>query len=447
MGHEPLDLRSGRIIAVDTATLRHAAASFDDIVDECGRLRASIADAAADLYGSASAVTVQDLIRRAERIGARAADLAGGLRETAIIYEIIELDAQRAAAVSAGDARAAADLTGRLDRLAGTAPDQAALAEMLVARAPDPHGALVGQLILGTLPLSGLGALPGIVAPLILGAGIGTLTAVKDAGLGVVGHDSRLRSRVPPPRLTLLAATPGSAPRSVAEIARRIPSGGAGSIRVERYAMADGGKRFALYLTGTRSIGGPGAFDMESNAQLYLRRGSESYEAARIALQRAGARPGDAVLVSGHSQGAMVGSRLALEGEFDVPALVGFGNPIQADLGAQTLQVDLRHSDDPVAALAAGGHATTIGAPGSVVAERTVDPLPSLGDLSATVHHLDAYIASAEMLDASADPRMDAVRERIGELADAASVDVFVFDAESAGAVRDDLAQRHGPAG
>jgi len=45
---------------------------------------------------------------------------------------------------------------------------------------------------------------------------------------------------------------------------------------------------------------------------------------------------------------------------------------------------------------------------------------------------MDAYMASAEMLDASTDPRMDAVRERLAELGTAASVEVFVYDAESA---------------
>lgn len=431
MGHEPLELRSGWVVAVDTATLRAAAASLDEIVADAGRLRATIALAVADLHASASAVAAQELLRRAERVGTRAAELAAGLREMALVYEFVELEAQRAAAVAAGDAIGAAGIAVRVGELSGVAPEQAALAGMLLRRAPDPHADLSGQLLAGAASLSLFGALPAIFAPLLAGAGIGTLGAVKDADLGAVDGGSRLRGRAPQPRVTLIETSSGAAPRSIAEVARRIPSGGGGGIRVERYTMAGGAQRFAVYLTGTRALGGPDPFDMESNVQLYLRRRSESYEAVRVALDRAGARPGDAVLVAGHSQGALIGSRLALEGEFGVPVLVGFGNPIQADLGAHTLQVDVRHTDDPVAALAVGGHDAAIGAPGSFVAERTVDPLPSIGDLSGAVHHLDAYTDSADLLDSSTDPRMDAVRQRFAELGDAASVDVFVFDAES----------------
>jgi hypothetical protein len=94
-----------------------------------------------------------------------------------------------------------------------------------------------------------------------------------------------------------------------------------------------------------------------------------------------------------------------------VPMIVGFGNPVQADVGPDTLQVDFRHRDDVVPLLAGGGHDAEIGAPGSMVVERTVDPLPWLNS-----HQMDEYTATSEMLDVSTDPRMDAVRERLAEL-------------------------------
>jgi pimeloyl-ACP methyl ester carboxylesterase len=212
----------------------------------------------------------------------------------------------------------------------------------------------------------------------------------------------------------------------MAALARRQPSTERpGDIRVERYTMPDGHQRFALYVSGTRDKDDDGAFSMASNLPLYLGAASSSYESARIALDKAGAKPGDSVMVSGHSQGAMIASRLALEEEYEVPMLVGFGNPVQADVGADTLQVDFRHSDDFVPLLAAGGHDASIGATGSMVVERNVNPWPGIDS-----HQMDAYTETAEMLDDSSDPRMDAVRQRLAEFSQAESVEVFVYDTE-----------------
>lgn len=425
MGDDGFDIRSGRVIAIDTADLRHAAALFDDAVADAGRLRSSVADAASNLYSSPASPMAQRLIGRVDGIIARGSELATGLRQAASMYELVELDARRAAAAAAGDARGAERLGREAERLAESDPYAAALADAARMSAPDPHADVLRQLALGGLPFGALGLLA-------FSLGATALGGVKVAGLGAVPHSSRLRPGAPRPRVTLVEAAPGSAPRALRDVARRIPTGGPGGIRVEKYTLPGGGHRFALYLSGTRTLGGPGVFDVEANLRVYFGQESQSYEAARMALERAGARPGDSVMVSGHSQGAMIGSRLALEGEYDVPAFVGFGNPIQADLGEKTLQVDVRHTDDPVSALAAGGHDAGMGAPGSFVAERSADPLPSFDDLKVAVHQMDVYAESAGMLDASTDPRMEVVRERLREFGAAESVEVFVFDAESA---------------
>ncbi len=75
----------------------------------------------------------------------------------------------------------------------------------------------------------------------------------------------------------------------------------------------------------------------------------------------------------------MVASRLAVEGGYDVKTLVTLGSPVEADVGDGTLSVAVRHTDDPVAALQGGGYDTAVGAPGSFVAERLADPLPTRG--------------------------------------------------------------------
>ncbi len=135
----------------------------------------------------------------------------------------------------------------------------------------------------------------------------------------------------------------------------------------------------------------------------------------------------------GHSQGAMVATHVAMEGGYDAQTLVTFGSPVEGDVGDDTLSVALRHADDPVTALAAGGHPGSVGAPGSFVAERTADPLPGLHDIGIPAHHIESYTQTAQLLDDSDDPRMTAVRQVFDELGAAASVEVTEYSAERAG--------------
>ncbi|MDJ1114146.1 hypothetical protein [Microbacterium dauci] len=416
------DIRSGRIIAVDPETLRHAAGLLDVLETDAARLHASLAEAQSTLYASTSGWRVHPLVDRTAALTQRAASLAGTLRILATAYELVELEAARTAALVVGDRDAARILAERASQLAAAAPVPAALADELRSTAPSPHADILGQLAL-TSAVAGGG---------VLVAGAGLLGLVRDLDRGRVHAHARTVGTAAAPRVSLVEQGTAAAPTSLRDVAARIPGTSGGGIRVERYSMPQGGQRFALYLTGTRAIGGTEVFDMGSNLDLYGGRDASSLAAARIALERSGAKPGDTVLLAGHSQGAMAVSHLALDSEYDVTAMIGFGNPIQADLGQGTLQVDVRHTDDPVSALALGGHDATIGAPGSFVAERSADPLPSLGDLTAQVHHLDAYVESAEQLDASSDPRLDGVRERLAGFDGAASVDVFVYDAVSA---------------
>jgi hypothetical protein len=244
-----------------------------------------------------------------------------------------------------------------------------------------------------------------------------------------------LSGRVPPVAAPLVRRAPGVPAASLADAASRIPTADPARVRVETYTMPGGSRQYVAYVTGTRSMAGSGAeaFDMRSNLQLYERRRSSSYEAAMAALSAAGAAPGATVHLVGHSQGAMVASHIAASGVYEVPTLVTFGSPVQAELGADTLSVAVRHRDDPVSLLAGGGLADGAGAPGSFVAERTGDPAATVADLALGVHGIEAYGETAAMLDEADDPRMDAVRARFAELGAAASVDVAEYGATRAG--------------
>jgi pimeloyl-ACP methyl ester carboxylesterase len=156
---------------------------------------------------------------------------------------------------------------------------------------------------------------------------------------------------------------------------------------------------------------------------------SDSYAATEAALAAAGAQPGDAVHVFGFSQGAMIGAHLALEGPYDTQTLVSLGSPVDADVGPGTLSVSVRHSDDPVVALAGGGHGEPVGASGSFIVERVADPDVALDDTRLPAHRLTVYAETAALVDASADPRVDGLRGVFDELAQAESVEVTEYAA------------------
>lgn len=421
---EGLEIRSGGAVAVDTDSLRHAAGGFDRAHALAGDARGYLAEVARLLPGWGEGYAAQRLADEADAVASDAARLAAGLRDTATVYDFVELSAQRAAAAAVGDAARARSLGGRIAALAEAAPEQARLAELLVAHREDPHGELARQLVLGALPFGAAGLV------VLSWAGL-ALLAVRTLGFGIVPAHRRLGPARPPDvRVPLLERSTAPPPTSLAAVARRLPGEGASRIRVERYTLPGGARRFAVYIAGTQSVWGPDAFDMRSNLQLASGRNAPSHEAVRGALAAAGARAGDVVHVRGHSQGAMVGTHLALSGEYEVPTLVTFGNPVQGDVGDGTLSVDVRHRDDPVSGLALGGHDAGVGAPGSFVAERVADPAAGIHDLAFGAHQMDSYADTAALLDASSDPRMGAVRDSLAELAAAASVEVFVFGAE-----------------
>lgn len=429
-----LDITGGGAIAVDTDTVRTAAAGFAGLAEELDEIaRVADSDPLQMLFTASDevrrvALAANDISTRAARAGAAALDLADRLRQAAAVYEIVELQAERAVAEASGDATAVARIDRRLAGLADEYPDAAVLADRDArAWSREWSRAFGDQAAWGLATIPGVGLLGGhLLATALAGD-------VRRLGAGTIPRDARLAGTAgsvvvrPVP-----AGGPSAAPSSLAGAAQRMPAG-TGQIRVERYTMADGSRQFAVYVSGTRAAGGTEPFDNRSNLRLYSGQRSDSYDATVIALDMAGARPGDTVHAFGHSQGAMITAHLALEGGYETRTLVSFGSPVEADVGPGTLSVNLRHTDDPVAVLAGGGHAGSVGASGSFVAERVADPLAGPHDLRLPSHRMDAYAETAAMLDASTDSRMAAVRGVFDELGAAASVDVMEFEARRPG--------------
>jgi pimeloyl-ACP methyl ester carboxylesterase len=421
-----LVIRSGGLVEVDTASLRAVAVDVRDIAGAVEDVTALANRALSPLTQTGGPAMMSAYFQAwpLTTVARRAADdahgIADSLERTADLYETIELLVQQRLAEAEGDDLALARADERLRRLddiwlrleAGHLldedPDHDELAEQ----------AALGASLVGPLGISAVGALGAMLA-----------AAVHGVALGPVGARERLSGPTPAVDVRPVSTAAGAAPTSLADAAARVPGGGTSRVRVERYASA-AGPQFVAYITGTQTFGGPDAFDMRSNIELYTGRRSASYQAVLDALEQAGAQPGDALHVFAHSQGAMVGERLALDGPYETRSVVSFGSPVQADLGDDTVRVALQHSDDPVAALQSGGHPTAVGAPGSFIAERVVDPAPGLHDLMVPAHQMSAYIETAELVDATTDPRAQSLHALFAELGEAEPLDAIEYSAE-----------------
>ncbi|TDN91102.1 hypothetical protein [Microbacterium sp. BK668] len=430
-----LDIRSGGVVAVDTASLRAAADRLAATAEELDVVGGVFRRAVSSIESVPRAETVRALARaqyardRAARLADETRRIASRLVELAAVFETVELRAERLAAEAARDWAAVERIDARLVVLEREHPKavlQASWEEL--ARTATWAGSLVGEgSSLAQWLFPGGAAAGGLLL-------WGFTAGLRTVGAGTVGRGARLTGPAQPVVVREIAAAGGRRPpATLAAAAQRIPSTDGGRVRVERYAMPDGSRQYAVYVRGTTGGGAREAFDMTSNLQLYGGEQAASYEAAVAALHDAGAGPGDVVHAFGHSQGAMVAARLAVDGDFDTRTLVTFGAPVDAEVGEGTLSVAVRHRDDPVVALAGGGYDGGVGSPGSFVAERTIDPMLSAADADPlTAHHMTTYRETAAMLDSSGDPRMATVRERLAQLGAAASVEVREYAVERA---------------
>jgi hypothetical protein len=425
---DDLTISAGGAISVDPEDLRAAADDLDGV-------RLLLTDAAADLTRAAGflgmAITSLGEARvEVDRIGgaldgllAGCERLVTGLRTSAAAYDLVELRIQRDAAEARGGRTAVDYLDAKIAALVGAYPDAADLAAGSLdvhRRAGDP--ALAQLAVLGA------------IFPLLTGTGLlaaAAVAGVRASGYGRIGRDRPIPPHVAPPPMLAIPPAGGAtaaAPATLAAAVGRIPSGGDGRVRVERYDMPDGTRSYAVYVTGTQSFLDRGEpWNFLANARLFTGEDAASVAAVREALDAAGAQPGDQLYAFGHSQGGMVVDALAAEGVYKTEVLGTVGSPTSYDAPPGTLSVELRHTDDPVAALADGGHPQQVGAPGSFVAERTADPGVGAQDLRLAAHHLEGYIDTAALVDESADPRAAILHERLGVLATATRVSVYEY--------------------
>jgi len=425
-----LDIRSGGLIAVDTGTLRDAAGTLAELASECAGLADQLR--AAGVASMHAGLLDPSPAGRAEQAHEKADRLAHALRERAEAYELIELEAARGFASGEGRFRAGA-MSRLLARPASTEEAARLLRRWLDERHREVERQLTGAVAIDG-PVSGTldawrWAAHGLLLLLLRSVRMVDRGAIPSAAPPLAG-------RAQPTRVAELERTEVAAPSTLEEIAARMPGEGDGRVRVEVYEPVRGDRQYVVYIAGTQSLGwgGDDPWDMSSNVALYLGDRSSSYDAVERALAAAGATHGDTVHLVGHSQGGMLASRLAREGPYDVATLITFASPVQAQLDGDALNVTVRHTDDPVAALSAGGLPVAAGSRESFVVERTADPVPQLADFSFDVHEMDEYRRTATLIDASDDPRVDALRVQLAGLGAVAGTAVVYGARREAGA-------------
>ena len=422
-----VEIEHGGAIAVDTEQLRHVGSRMRTVAMQYEEARAAIARAGALLASAPEAAPQVDIgavHRSGERIGALRAELedaGAGTLLMADAFEVVELRAQADALALADDAAAAKAIRARIDRLIDGDARIGVMADRLVDDwAGRRHRALPA-------PMGVFGMLPS----LLLAGGLAGITST----LGKLRPGAVLKGAADPVRVTPTATSaPAGAPKGVAGALERMPSTTA-QVAVEKYTMADGATRYVTYIKGTQNsvpweAGEEDPWDMKSNLELYQGQRSASYQATVDALAAAGAEPGDRVDVVGYSQGGMIAAHLAMESDYDVAMQLTAGSPQESSLDDGQTLIQLSHSDDVVAGLAAGGSAEGTGSPDSFTATREVDPQDGLYDLSLRPHTLEAYIETAQMVDASSDPRAEALDAYWRELGDAVEIERTEFHAE-----------------
>lgn len=413
----PVQITSGRAIAVDTDSLRHAGERFhavarqlDDLAEslrqECARLQTGAGSWGWALPGRMFAVpdAARALADRADRLGAQ-------LTHAAEVYEVVELRARMHQADAVGDVQAGESAAAALHAL--TAADPTLLSE--AERIEDAYGARVADEDHRVAGIPVVGGLAGIAVTLL---GRGRMVP------GMTG------SAAAPVRVHRVGApAAGHAPADLADLVGRIPSGAHRPlVRVERYTMPDASRRFLVYVTGTRDMSltrTTDPSDMQSNLRLYRGESSASLVAVQRALSDAGARPGDIVNPVGHSQGGMIAGRLALDGGYRTTMIVTAGSPTEAQVPRNVLSVQLEHPD-VVSDLNAGGTPGQVGSSGSMVIRRDLHP----GGGALAAHDLSRYVETAREADRSADPRMGGIQHQLAQMRDATRVDVTEYDAE-----------------
>lgn len=414
-----LDITHGGAIAVDPDALRAVADALIALTPRISDAASAVREAHRHLVNlppASARVDTAALWGRAARADALHEDCRVAGENTRLMADVYELVERRAelAGLAIQDAARADAVAARIDQLEASDPRVAEMATWLIAGWEKGRFEGLDE----QFDLSRLGA--GVHVAPDPGGFLAAMAMLGAAGVGRIRPNATLSGSGGAVSVTPVATgRPIAPPTSLAEAFRRFPAAPDAQLKVEKYTMPNGANRFVLYSRGTQSLDPNEPFDMTSNIELYTGDESASYAATVEALEAAGARPGDEVDVYAHSQGAMNAAYLSSQSEFDVRVQVTAGSPVHPTVPEDQLLIELRHTDDVVSSLAGGGSPGGTGAPDSLVITRDGDPF----DIGVPAHLMGSYTQTAEMVDASGDVRLEALRDRWRELNDAVTIE------------------------
>lgn len=272
-------------------------------------------------------------------------------------------------------------------------------------------GRYIGQ---GEEPLIGL--LAGVLAgPAVLA---GRPAAPLLSGRAAAAGGAPSTATVVTPRPVPAAVAAAGAPTGVGDVLRRLEDTHEAPrselrVRVERTTHADGSTSVVVYLPGTKkwTSASDNPADLDAILQGMAGEPSALTDAALKAMEEAGVRPGEPVLLAGYSLGGITAAQMAadsaLHARFDVQGLVTAGSPIgHFDIPSDVQTVSLEHPEDLVPHL--DGAENT-----SLKSSQVTVTAPTPGQLGA--HEIEGYVQLAEAVDTSRDPSLRASRAGLAQ--------------------------------
>ncbi|HEX8096238.1 hypothetical protein [Jatrophihabitans sp.] len=204
---------------------------------------------------------------------------------------------------------------------------------------------------------------------------------------------------------------------------------GGGSIDVRTLDGA-GGRRVIVDITGTTAWNfdparrAPEVSDLGTNLRALANRSSVFERGVLQALRQAGVRPGEPIMLVGHSQGGMIAARLAAQlpaAEFTVTHLVTAGAPIGlAAVPGSVSVLSLQNQGDIVPELDGADNPRRA----NWVTVRTAR---GGEDSGLSRHSVRSYLAGAHDVDACADPSLAHWRRTAAGFLDADRISTQVF--------------------
>lgn len=391
-------------LEVTTADIRRCAGRVRTVAERVraaaatARLAAAGVSATAHLttgVGGAAAGAAWLAVGQAERQVGELLDLAARMEATADRYD-------------AAEARAASTVW-RITRPPLRLPLLLPWAHVGIAWGLVARDAMLHGQVLPTRHGVGMGLRETIWAFTGIDRGVPAVGRVLAGAVDVwVDHDVEVRQVDP------VTASGGDAPVSdlagvVTAIEDLYPDNGhvePGTIRIDRVTGADGAVSWLVLLPGTQgSLVADHGFDWSSNPGAMLGATTASTAVVVQAMRLAGIRPGQPVMIAGHSQGGLVAVNAAnaVAEEVDVAGVLTLGAPtglLDAPSGAEVLSIE--HVEDPVPGLddapnPVGDAWTTV----ERTLSGTTDPdVPDLGAFG-TSHDTPAYLDTARLVDAS----------------------------------------------